>query len=114
MKRSLHCFSFFGQIESANDKIHNTSIFKIDNRLCNSALELQDESLLAKFSAGDMVAQDVVYHSLCLVAIYNKIDRFSKAPDIESINECNPWNWPGRTCVMHQGCHGGSLSLVKD
>ena len=48
-----------------------------------------------------MVAQDAVYHSLCLVAIYNKIDRFSKAPDYESINECNPWNWPGElvSCI---------------
>ena len=32
----------------------------------------QDDSLLVKFSAGESVAQDAVYPSSCLVALYNR------------------------------------------
>ena len=31
--------------------------------------------LLAKLSAGDLISQEAVYHSKCLVAIYNKAQR---------------------------------------
>ena len=37
----------------------------------SSALQL-DDSLLVKLSVGDMVTQDAVYHSSCLVALYYK------------------------------------------
>ena len=82
-QESLHCF-FCDKIETSKDKLHNASTFKMDNRVRTCALQLQDESLLAKLSAGDMVAQDAVYHSSCLVALYNKADRLSKDIDYES------------------------------
>ena len=82
-QESLHGF-FCDKIETSKDKLHNASTFKMDNRVRTCALQLQDESLLAKLSAGDMVAQDAVYHSSCLVALYNKADRLSKDIDYES------------------------------
>ena len=33
---------------------------------------LQDEKLLAKLSAGDVVAQEFEYHPTCLTALYNE------------------------------------------
>ena len=41
----------------------------------------QDDSLLVKFSAGDIVVQDAVYHSPCLVALYNKAF-YETTPDL--------------------------------
>ncbi len=33
---------------------------------------LQDQSLLAKLSAGDLIALEAKYHAQCLVSLYNK------------------------------------------
>jgi hypothetical protein len=33
---------------------------------------LQDQNLLAKLSAGDVVAQELKYHRACLTSLYNK------------------------------------------
>ena len=38
------------------------------------ALVLQDQQLLAKLSAGDMIVQDVKYNLKCLVSLYNKAE----------------------------------------
>ena len=35
-------------------------------------MDLQDQRLLAKLSAGDMVAQEAKYHAPCLASLYNK------------------------------------------
>ena len=35
-------------------------------------MELQDTVRLTKPAAGDMISQDAVYHSACLVALYNR------------------------------------------
>lgn len=45
---------------------------KINTRLHQCATNLQDKKLLAKLSAGDVVAQEFKYHGGCLKALYNK------------------------------------------
>jgi len=35
-------------------------------------MKLQDKKLLAKLSAGDLIAQDALYHLPCLVSLYNR------------------------------------------
>ena len=47
------------------------STSKIDTRVKQCALELQDRKLLAKLSTGDMVAINAKYHINCLAALYN-------------------------------------------
>jgi len=37
-----------------------------DANVCKMTLELNDTSLLAKLSSGDMIAMDAVYHKQCL------------------------------------------------
>ena len=47
-----------------------------------AALLLEDTALLAKLSAGDLVAQDAVYHAHCLSALYIRA-RDKKSPAID-------------------------------
>jgi hypothetical protein len=45
---------------------------KLDQRFRDCAATLQDEQLLVKSSAGDVIAQEFKYHPACLVALYNR------------------------------------------
>ena len=48
---------------------------KIDSRVRKCAKTLQDTALLAKLSAGDLVALEAKYHAKCRVALYNNAER---------------------------------------
>ncbi len=52
--------------------------------LCAGLLE--DTELLAKLSAGDMVALEAKYHTKCLVGLYNRA-RKAKAKGLKSTDE---------------------------
>ena len=45
---------------------------KLNERLKKCAAVLQDENLIAKLSAGDVVTQEFKYHPTSLKALYNK------------------------------------------
>ena len=51
----------------------------MDLRVRNCAQVLQDTALLAKLSAGDLVAQEEKYQTKCLVALYNKAERIENS-----------------------------------
>ena len=56
-------------------KAHNlcwASNFKLDKKVKEFAINLQDYDLLAKLSEGDMIVQDAMYHPLCLLTFYKK------------------------------------------
>jgi len=42
----------------------------LEDRRC--ALALQDTKLLAKLSAGDVISQELKYHTTCLINLYGK------------------------------------------
>ena len=71
-ERARQDVCFFCDETSSTDKLHNASTFQLDSRVRKCALNLQDDRLLAKLSAGDMVAQDARYHARCLARLYNK------------------------------------------
>ena len=48
------------------------STFSLDPRVRQCAYTLQDERLLAKLSAGDLVALEASYHAHCVVFLYKK------------------------------------------
>ena len=50
----------------------------INLRVKECALQLQDEILLAKLSAGDLISQEAIYHGKCLASLYNKARKFHK------------------------------------
>lgn len=60
---------------SAVAQLHQSSTFAIDQRVRECAIRLQDLALLAKLSAGDLVAQEVKYYTKCLVALYDRTSR---------------------------------------
>lgn len=50
----------------------SASTFGLDARVRHCALKLEDKPLLAKLSAGDLIALDAMYHVQCLVSLYNR------------------------------------------
>ena len=52
--------------------MRHASTFQIDFHVRQCALKLQDKPLLAKLSAGDLIAQEAKYHAKCLASLYNK------------------------------------------
>ena len=63
---------FFCETSSASEPLHEVSTFQVDTRVRNCSHVLQDERLLAKLSAGDLIAQDAKYQRRCLASLYNK------------------------------------------
>ena len=64
------------------------STFGIDANVQQCALKLEDKPLLAKFSAGDLIAQDAQYHPQCLVSLYNRAreTKSTEESDMDAIN----------------------------
>ena len=52
-----------------------------------AATVVKDTELLAKLSAGDMVALDAVYHAQCLVTLYNRARKESQVMNGENSSE---------------------------
>ena len=67
--------------------MRRASTFGIDLKVRQCATILQDEQLLAKLSAGDLIAQDALYHLECLVSLYNKARE--KNPPTNNADEVN-------------------------
>ena len=63
------CF-FCGKGKPQN--LRRASTFKLDKKVRECAMTLQDFDLLAKLSEGDMIAQDAMYHPLCLLVFFKK------------------------------------------
>ena len=67
-----HCF-FCDKKAEAGECLRKAATLELDFRVRKCAQQLQDEPLLAKLSAGDMVALDAEYHNKCLVSLYNRV-----------------------------------------
>ena len=52
--------------------LRKVETMSLDTRVRQIAEELRDTKLLAKLSAGDMIAVDAQYHLKCLAALYNR------------------------------------------
>ena len=60
--------------------LHEASTFELDRRIRLCALNLQDEKLLSKLSAGDLISIEAKYHLQCLRTFYNR-DRSNISTD---------------------------------
>ena len=61
--------------------------FKVNSRALESARLLEDEALLAKLSAGDVMAQEVKYHPKCLTGLYNRVRSLERSKRAAVSNE---------------------------
>ena len=52
--------------------LYHASTFNVGERVRKRAILLQDRVLFAYLSAGDLISQEAVYRSNCLVTLYNK------------------------------------------
>ncbi len=81
------CF-FCDKQAHAGKSLSKASTFGIDVNVRQCALKLEDKRLLAKLSAGDLIAQDTQYHPQCLVSLYNRAreTKLSEKTDADAIN----------------------------
>lgn len=66
----IHCF-FCEKSDDATN-LHAASMLEVDQKVRECAFLLQDSRLIAKLSAGDLIAIDAKYHAKCLVSLYNR------------------------------------------
>ena len=94
---------FFCEKVSATEPLHEASTFRLDSRVRQCALDLQDQRLLAKLSAGDMVAQEAKYHAPCLASLYNKAAALQEQADDDD-----------DTKISHGICLAELLSYINE
>ncbi|KAL7381910.1 hypothetical protein ABVT39_020427 [Epinephelus coioides] len=63
---------FICEDESALPPLRDAMTMNVNERLNECARNLSDTKLLAKLSAGDVVAQELKYHPACLIGLYNR------------------------------------------
>ncbi|VDI22412.1 Hypothetical predicted protein [Mytilus galloprovincialis] len=79
------CF-FCDSIEE-DEMLREAATYGIDNRVRECAQKLQDTALLAKLSAGDLVAQEAKYHAKCLIYLYRKASRVANDDESEGVTQ---------------------------
>lgn len=65
--------------EEGSGELHRASTFNLDANVRRCAFQTNDSSLLAKLSAGDMVAIDALYHTQCLTSLYRRAQNAAKS-----------------------------------
>lgn len=75
--------------EDTTGYLHTAETISLDTSVRKKAQELRDTKILAKLSAGDMIAIDAVYHLPCLTSFYNK-HRSQQRRSTENCNQINP------------------------
>ena len=60
-------------------EFHQAATLELDKHVRKAAEFLEDTTLLAQLSAGDMVAREAKYHKKCLTSLYNRVRAAKKA-----------------------------------
>ncbi|KAG0714703.1 hypothetical protein GWK47_001512 [Chionoecetes opilio] len=82
------CF-FCGKTAPDGESLtRKASTFGLDINVRKAAMKLQDKSLLAKLSAGDLIAQEARYHLPCLLSLYNRA-RETKTYEESGVDKMN-------------------------
>lgn len=71
--------------------LHKASTMRLNQNVRECAHDLRDRNLLAKLSAGDMVAIDAVYHNICLAKIYKRAEKSRETNNTENKNDFMLW-----------------------
>ena len=58
--------------DHSKDTLHKASTFELDFKVRKCATDLQDTKLLAKLAGGDLIAIDALYHTKCLLNLYDR------------------------------------------
>ena len=68
-------------------ELREAMTMQVNKRINECAKTISDKKLLAKLSAGDVIAQELKYHPACLVALYNEERAYLKAKEQEKAQE---------------------------
>ena len=66
------CFLCGEEGNSKDLTLRNASAFQLDEKVRKCAILLQDEKLLVKLSAGDIIPQELKCHTSCLIRLYRR------------------------------------------
>lgn len=77
-KMTVCCFI----CDESKGNLHAVTTFEVDSRVRSCAHALQDLTLIAKLSAGDLIALEAHYHAPCLVSLYKRAAAAAKK-DVE-------------------------------
>ena len=78
---------FFCEKGGIDGNLTQAQTLSLDKRVLDAAIQLQDEKLLTKLSAGDMIAIEAVYHKTCLATLYNRLRDFNNTFDSKEESE---------------------------
>lgn len=67
--------------------LNNCATMKLDHDLRRMATELQDSSLIARISEGDLIAIEAKYHVNCLASFRNKYRSMKRAKSELTISQ---------------------------
>lgn len=98
--------------ESEEGELHAASTFKMDQKVRSYAKQLQDSELIAKLSQGDLIAQDALYHTNCLMKLYNKA-RERKVIDDDEIDQIHGTAFAELVCFMERCREEDKNSIFK-
>ena len=73
--------------ERKKGELREAMTIQVNKRINECAKTISDKKLLAKLSAGDVIAQELKYHPACLVALYNEERAYLKAKEQEKAQE---------------------------
>lgn len=59
--------------DSGIGELHRVLTFKLERKVKQSAIILDDNLLLGKLGLGDMIARDAMYHTNCLLQLYRRL-----------------------------------------
>lgn len=88
MATSQSCFFCDKPAADGASWTRKASTFGLDINVRKAAMKLQDQTLLAKLSSGDLIAQEAKYHQPCLLSLYNRA-RGTKAPEESGVDNMN-------------------------
>ena len=72
---------FFCDNREDNNPLHRVHTFRLDCRVRQCVDVLQDSVLHAKLMKGEAIAQEAVYHKLCLLDLYRRANNIQLEDD---------------------------------
>ena len=90
LRRTSHAIGqpecFVCDEEEPKSDLRQVMTMNLDKRLNDWAQTLNDDKRMAKLSGGDAIAQELKYHSTCLVGLYNRVRAHSSKKDFNGMS----------------------------
>ena len=81
------CVCLFCDKKATLSQLRQACTYKLDTNIRESAEKLQDSSLIAKLSTGDVIALEVKYHPDCLVKYYRAAEQTECQDQVDGFSE---------------------------